>query len=623
MQSSHRERKAIEKKELQELSFRPDSVVRTPFYFGTDEKPLMGWLHTPVSGVVRDQAVLVCPPLAVEYMSTYRALRYVCDYFANAGIPAMRLDYHGTGDSSGLNEDPDRLQDWLWSIEQAMTSLKKQTDCEHIGLFGLRFGATLAALVAERQTLDFMVLWAPLISGRKYIREVRAIQMTGSSQTGAASDEYIEAGGSVLWPETASQISTIDLLKLQPKAMRVLHIPRDDFKADEKLLNAWSEQGITVDQRLLPGYEAMLELAYFSIVPHRTLTQIVDWVTQSDTQSVEKQYESVTEQFSQHCRLKQYNGCNGESLAQADSVIESVLCFGDAEQNFAIVTEPEKGQQPDRPVILIVNSGANHRVGPSRLYVLLAREMARKGFCVLRLDIPGIGDSVLKNLPDENEEYITYASDVIHQAILTFEQRYQATKFIPLGLCSGAYFSFHAALDLQEHTILESILINPLTFYWAEGMEFDTDSPTRQFSYWNWYKQALRDPKSWAKLFRGKINYRALFNTIINRIKIVVSSKIRGLLPSSAGGDSNSPGNNLATDLKKIESMGRKLTFILARSDPGYDILMTSAGSTAKRLLKEQVIQIYFIEDADHTFSKHRPRCDAINAIVNHVSGQY
>ena len=62
---------------------------------------------------------------------------------------------------------------------------------------------------------------------------------------------------------------------------------------------------------------------------------------------------------------------------------------------------------------------------------------------------------------------------------------------------------------------------------------------------------------------------------------------------------------------------------MLATSDPGYDILMTSAGKTARKLIKSGNIDIHMIEDADHTFSKYQPRCDAINVIVKHIAGRY
>ena len=39
-----------------------------------------------------------------------------------------------------------------------------------------------------------------------------------------------------------------------------------------------------------------------------------------------------------------------------------------------------------------------------------------------------------------------------------------------MGMCSGAYMAFHSAAQLGNPIVVESVLINPLTFYWKEGM---------------------------------------------------------------------------------------------------------------------------------------------------------
>lgn len=591
------------------------SVIRTPLYFGPDNKRLIGWLHRTNSHQQGSTGVVICPPLAVEYMSTYRSMRYVADYFALAGIPAFRFDYHGTGDSSGSNDDGNRLDEWLWSIEQANDEVKRLTGCVNVGLFGLRMGATLAAIVSEKIDFDFLVLWAALESGRRYIREIRAVQMTGTNQCDDVPD-LIEAGGMVYWPQTADAISNINLLKVKPRVSRILIIPRDDLKANTTLKEAWETHGVKVEQIEYPGSSDMCLLALRAVVPHESILNIVEWVKKAavSEQGIIQDSRLVEAQFSTNAYFS-FNAKSTENKVLESELKESFVRYGDDARGFAILTEPARTARQELPVIVFANSGATHRVGPSRLYVLLSRELAHLGFRCLRFDIPGLGDSIIDDCEEENKEYIEQSSVVVRQALESFGAGYKGNKYIITGLCSGGYFSFHAALDLEDVNVVESMMINPLTFYWYKGMEFDT-SPTKNFGYWNWYKKAIQDPGSWLKFFRGGADYATLFDTIKNRIKIVVKAKLNSLYPHD-----DAP-NDLNIDLIKLSDKTH-LSFVLSRSDPGYDILMTSAGKVAKKLIKEGMIDIHFIEDADHTFSKYKPRCDVVNVVVRHISSRY
>jgi len=590
-----------------------ESVVRTPLYFGADDKRLIGWLHQTNASLQCNTGVVICPPLGVEYVSTYRAMRYVADYFALAGIPAFRFDYHGTGDSSGSNDDGNRLDDWLWSIEQAHNEIKQLTGCKKVGLFGLRMGGTLAALVAGKIDVDFLVLWAALESGRKFIRETKALQMAGLCQVKDGEVGLVEAGGMVYWPKTVNAIQDVVLASGTPKASRILIVLRDDFKANTRLIDAWEAQGCNVEQIEYPGSADMLLVALDSVVPHNSIVEIVEWVHKGARELAKAQCDIRRPAFPSSAIIP--------SVAQGGEVKESFVSFGVNKDCFAILSEPVVLADASLPIIVITNSGANHRVGPSRLYVTIARALACLGFRTLRIDIPGLGDSIVYDRKQEHRDYIEASSDVIHQAMASFGAAYKENKYIVTGLCSGAYFSFHAALELDDVNIVESILINPLTFYWHEGMEFEK-SPVKNFGYWNWYKQAIKKPKSWKKLLRGGADYTALVDTVLNRIKIVFSVKTGGLRRVVSGGQAPVAGD-LNKDLMTIASSGRHLSFILAKSDPGYDVLMTSAGKTARKLMKDSRINIIMIEGADHTFSKYKPRCDVVNVIVKHIAARY
>ena len=601
-------------KNTKELSYDFDSVKRIPLYFGSKEKPLLAWLHITDSEQHSNTGVVICPPLAVEYMNSYRSLRYTADYFALAGIPALRFDYHGTGDSSGIEEDDDRLKEWLANIHSAIEKLKDLTGCNNLGLFGFRMGATLAALVSEKTSIDFLILWAALISGKKYIREIKLLQMTSKFQVD--NNALLEAGGMAYWEQTVRDISKVNLKNVTPRANRTLIIPRDEQTSDNELSDAWTDNGVNIEQQYHLGSTLMLVDAHQTVVPHQSIQSIIQWVKKDiDVGSITSNVKSLSNTDKTTTNIPYTSALqNSEQPLNAD-VKETIVYFGSDNRNVAILTEPTETPNTNLPTIIIANSGANHRVGPSRLYVLIARELSRLGYRSIRIDVPGIGDSITSNQNLENIEYITSSSKKISDVIVKLNSDSYRKEYILMGLCSGAYFSFHAALQLNHANIKESILINPLTFYWDKGMTAE-NALTKEFSIWNWYKEAITTRNSWIKLFKGKIDFTSLFHAITNRLQLKATSKLNQFRSKKTHTDKHK--YQLALDLQAIAEKNIHIQFILSRNDPGYDILMTNAGRTAKKLLKSNKISINFIENADHTFSKYTPRTDVLNTITKH-----
>jgi alpha-beta hydrolase superfamily lysophospholipase len=254
----------------------------------------------------------------------------------------------------------------------------------------------------------------------------------------------------------------------------------------------------------------------------------------------------------------------------------------------------------DRPAIVFFNAGAVHHVGPNRVYVTLARHLSAAGFPCFRFDLEGIGDSVLRTPGRENHPYPDTATADARAALDHLRQRFGYTRFIALGLCSGAHTSFHAGLQLENDGIAELILINPLTFYWKEGMSLET---TRRFEDAAAYKRSMRDPGRWLKLLRGDVNMKRLAEVVLDQAK----AKLR--VHEDA---------RLSRDLEKL-AMDRPLAFFIAEGDPGREILMAGARRTARRALRSGKMRLEMIPGADHTFSQFKPRRDLLDRLGAHL----
>jgi len=119
---------------------------------------------------------------------------------------------------------------------------------------------------------------------------------------------------------------------------------------------------------------------------------------------------------------------------------ERALRFGKTASMVGILTEPAPDTPPgDRPGILILNSGILHRAGASRLYVQLARDLAARGFTVLRFDFSGIGDSEGRKdtLPFEEAAVVE-----TREAMDYLSETRGLKRFVLLGLCSGADMAY-------------------------------------------------------------------------------------------------------------------------------------------------------------------------------------
>ena len=87
-----------------------------PVWFGAADRPSFGWLHVPDDGTAR-AGVVLCPPLGYEYVCAHRTIRHLAEALAAAGFCVLRVDYDGTGDSSGDHDDPRRVRAWIETVE--------------------------------------------------------------------------------------------------------------------------------------------------------------------------------------------------------------------------------------------------------------------------------------------------------------------------------------------------------------------------------------------------------------------------------------------------------------------------------------------------------------------------
>jgi glycosyltransferase involved in cell wall biosynthesis len=225
-----------------------------------------------------------------------------------------------------------------------------------------------------------------------------------------------------------------------------------------------------------------------------------------------------------------------------------------------------------------------------------------------RLDLPGLGDSILQDAACENDSYPPYSSDVIASAIDTLGRQHGATAFVVMGLCSGAHTSFHAALDLADRRIIEAVLINPLTFYYTPGMPLDVPG-SQSAGRWQPHVDAIREMGRRSTLVRAAAD----------AVKTVLYAGRRLRRKHLT----RRPKSGLSRDLARLAREGRKITFVFSRFDPGYDLLMTDASRTVKQSVRSGHISLLSIKHANHTFDATGPRAQMIHSLEAYLVGRY
>ena len=260
-----------------------DGPEHTQVWFGPESRPLYGWVSRPAGGVARGGAIL-CPPMGEEGRAAHRTFRRLAEELAEAGIVALRFDYDGTGDSAGLQDDPDRVPAWQASIEAARQYLL-DLGAPTVAAVGMRLGATLAAAQAAAPgssgPFSSLVCWDPCLSGRTFLREGEALYGFGETALEAPDDGLRHTPGFQYDAATAKELRALDLGKIpadRPLADRVLLLTRVDRPVLPGIADRLEQERLETGPAT--GQGQLLDVPpELSVVPEDALRQVVDWLT--------------------------------------------------------------------------------------------------------------------------------------------------------------------------------------------------------------------------------------------------------------------------------------------------------------------------------------------------------
>ena len=563
-----------------------------PLWFGPEDRPLFGWLHTPEGGSVIG-AVLLCPTIGIEAVNARDAYMYLAERLAGAGFACLRFDYDGTGDSAGGQSDPGRVAAWLRSISHAM-DLLKSLGAPRISVVGMRMGATLAAETFGSGTavVDDLVLWDPCASGRSFLREQGALWAFALGRE-AASDGSGETPGVVYEKDTVVDLSPLAIANGDgPLAGRVLVLTRTgrsgDRRTNERLDLPHAERMSIDGQR-----ELVDVLPDAASTPEATISTIVEWlasgVMSEDSVAIDPDVVGRT------------SAVVG-AMPDGTPVEERVVALGPTGL-FGIVAAQRpseatigKARPNALPTILFFNAGVIDHVGPGGLWVRLGRMWAAEGFRTVRFDLSGNGDSPTH--PGQARRDIfspPHEQDVVD--VVRAISPDDPSNVVLVGLCSGGFNSIAPAIEMKVRGVCA---LNPiLTFKLAApdaGDEADGASAP-----------AKGGMKGWV----GKLPAYDKINRISKR------------LPSSAWWIINriAVETTPASRLARVVDAGVNV-LVIAGTDEGR-WLAGGESRTFRRLEQTGRFRMEIIHGLEHTLFEQHTREVAVGILTEHIANTF
>jgi alpha-beta hydrolase superfamily lysophospholipase len=580
-------------------------------YFDSDGHGLFGWLHRPAAGTIAPFGLVICKPFGYEALCSHRSLRAFAEEAANCGVPVLLFDYLGTGDSADIDPMANQLDVWSRDVVAAVNELQRRTGVARVCLLGLRLGASLAIMAAsECITVDSLILIAPVISGSRYLRELRMTRLAASLHTDptesangspsnieAASDLSFDASGFTFSAATITAIAQVDLTAPRiPTVAEILVIDGDTFPGTPGWTDALRGLGISANHLILPGLiEMMMTGPEFASVPRAMLAAVSGWLAERLSKSAPP-CDNVTWLHS--------DSVPGDATAvltlsgDGVAIIERPIFFDSEGLLFGIVTEPQQGE-PRRAAILL-NSGADQHIGANRMHVSLARHWSGRGIVVLRIDLSGIGDSSTRPGQTDDDVFPIAALEDIQSAVSYIRSRYGARDITLAGLCSGAYHALRAA---AAGTPVDRILmVNPQNYFWKQGTSLRALQLAEMVRNPGVYRRQIFSSSAWRRVFTGRVNVWRIPMIYIGRLRLSVESKLRDLarhlhirLP-----------HDLGSDLVEIVARGIRVVFVFSPGEPGVDLLKIEGGSSVRRLGEH--CRVYITDSGDHIFSQLAPR---------------
>lgn len=581
----------------------------------------VGWLHEGAGAT----GVVLCAPFGHEAMWSHRAMRFLADGLANAGVPVLRFDYPGTGDAAGPDSAADDINATVHSITRAAQVLRERSGVRDVVLCGVRMGSLLAVLAAEAMATDRatavsgLALLAPPVNGRAYLRELRALQLNWLNN--AIPDIRVESptdgscdvlGYRLSAPATALvEAVRLDRRPVCPAPRVLLLDPWPGAMSPvQSLASHYGAQGADVQVAAFDGYPEMMRSADASEVPAHAWQAVTSWVTAATPVRPRSVPASAA-----GAGIAPSTSRTGDIL-ELPGVVEQPVWLA-ADRLFGILCSPAE-RKPGGTAVIFPNTGGNHHVGDCRVFVSMSRMLARLGVTALRLDISVLGDSARpKPRLGIPVLYDTQPRDDVSGAV-DWIRANGYERIVLVGVCSGAYHALHAALGNANVTGV--VLVNLAKFRWERSDIAASGRPAQSMRV---YRAALRNPRNWQKLFLGRLNFWPHAIGFMRGIAGRIASRCARRILIWRGGEDASTATGFArATMRELDRRGVQVDFLYGEGDQGLEDAHERFGRDFAALEAFENVRVRVLPQVDHALFLAHSRAAVTEHLVRHVEIQ-
>ena len=551
-----------------------------------------GWLHD-ASG---NTGVVLCNAYGHEALWAHRGWRGLAEQFAKSDMPTLRFDYRGTGDSAESEDQGERIEAWIDSVVDAVQFLRDTTKVRRVVLCGVRLGGFVAALAAERiKDIDGLILLAPVVSGREYVRELKLIQRRWRNTAAAniavetPASVYIETIGFRLNTETSARLEAANLIRDGvPCTPRVLILDPVKVAAADVLRDHFAATGAQVDVTEFPDYAHLLNEATAGRPPEQLYAQLPAWV-----QSLQSDAPAIGIDTNERSLSPTSGPALSPMVLEDEDFVEVPVIFGDG-RLFGVYCRPSNkvlaatpvaiaasdddndrsalaaalsgmGSDVSQQAVLFVNTAANHHIGEARMWVTHARKLARQGVASLRMDVGLLGDSATAVACLKTADF--YLPQSVKDASLGIDWLVDAGHSRPtiVGICSGAYLGLNAAV--QNERLSGAVLINQRDYFWVEGHTIQ--APAVAVASQKVYMRSMRSAEKWQRLMRGQVPVASIVGGLLSRKLRHVKAQAAYLTGALRGVDSAK--NTVRKQFATLQKRGVNVRVVYGEYDEGIE----------------------------------------------------
>lgn len=545
---------------------------------------LFGWLHSPAKGG-RETGVILISPLGRDARCAHRPMRQFADQLARAGYPTLRYDHRGTGDSLPLEEpEADAMTEWLAGVRRAIAVLRAETGARQIVLGGVRLGATMAMLSADQA--DGLMLLAPVLSGRSWLRRLRFSADAASARAGGPADaDALDTDGLELSAATAAHLNAV-VLEADPAERPIPPRAKLFVAAQNRMVGAYAaaltQQGAAIKTHDFPSFRELFLDAHSNQAPETVFDCASLW---------------LTKHFARMAPLQAVRTAAPKAELRPEGAIERAVSFGDDLQG--VFCEPDRDVRATRAV-LFCNTGGDPRAGIGGFATRAARDLARHGIASLRFDFAGLGDSPSAD-PAPVHIFET-PRDADMRAALDFLEAQGLNAVTLVGVCAGAYHALQMAWN--EPRIRGVFAVSPVKLVWRAGdsLNFDRKDDGKATQA---YAQAAKDLQTWRRLLAGGVDLGAVSQTLVLRLRGRLKGMALRLAPQS-------PANRMDQFLRR----GGRACLVMGLEDASLDEIESHFGHGGRRLNRVAGASLEVLPDLDHGLARSASRDLALERLM-------